>query len=70
MANYFHASDNCPDGVRLSDATSSKIGAFGVTPVGQQAAATALSAGTDGTATISTAVNTINDSLKKLGFLA
>jgi hypothetical protein len=69
MANYFHASDNCPDGIRLSDATSSKIGLFGVTPVGQQAAAAALTAASDATA-IAAAVNTINDSLKKLGFIA
>lgn len=75
MANYFHASDNCPDGVRLSDATSSKIGAFGVTPVGQQIAATAVTLSTTGAqaadnTALRDAVNTLNTSLKALGFVA
>ena len=69
MANVYQVTDNCPDGAEIGKAASNKLGFFGATPVIQQTAATAFSAG-DSTNTMGAAINAINTALKNLGLTA
>lgn len=44
MSNYFHVTDNCPDGAMIGNSTTSKIAFFGGTPDSQKDASTAATA--------------------------
>lgn len=61
--------DNGPDGVSVGASTTEKVSVYGVTPVAQGAAVTALT--TTPTATdIATAVNAIISRLEDFGIIA
>ena len=68
-------SDNCPDGALIGNASTSKVGFFGATPVVRQTSATVVTLSTTGnTAADSTAmrdaINTIRTDLVNLGLTA
>jgi len=68
MASY-QVTDNCPDGAVVGNASTSKVGFYGATPVVRQTAATAFAAG-DSTSTMGAAINAINTALKNIGITA
>lgn len=73
MADYKQISDNCPDGALIGNASTSKVGFFGATPVARQTTATTpTNSGawaTDGTAVVA-AVVAIKTALDNLGVTA
>lgn len=69
MADYNELSDGRPAGCMVGQGTTDKVGFYGVTPVVQGAAVTALV--TTPTATdIATAVNSIITRLQTVGIIA
>ena len=69
MATIKQLSDGGPDGCKLGQSVTDKVGFYGVTPVVQGAAVTTLA--TTPTATdIATAVNAIISRLQTAGLLA
>ena len=69
MAVGQYLGDGNPDGVSIGSSTTEKVSVYGVTPVAQGAAVTALT--TTPTATdIATAVNAIISRLEDFGIIA
>ena len=66
MSDSYQVSDNCPDGCLIGNASTSKVGFFGATPVIRQTAAGAVTGASDATAQAA-AITAISLSLKNLG---
>jgi hypothetical protein len=69
MADYKFIGDEAPDGLKIGNASTSKVGFYGATPVVRQTAAGALTGASDSTA-IAAAVNAISLTLSNLGIAA
>ena len=66
MANIKELSDGGPDGTRLGQSSTDKVGFYGTTPVARPAT---VADATDATTAI-TSINTVIDRLQALGLIA
>ena len=69
MADYKYLGDEGPDGIKIGNESTSKIGFYAAAPVVRQTAASAVTGASDATA-LSAAITAISLTLRNLGLTA